>query len=144
LCALALLSEVALRLLNPEMFRFVYSARQIHRYPGWNFVDLRPNRQATLTLTRGDGSRFLDFTVTTNELGLRRLGTDDPGGPPAPDGKTVIHCLGDSFTMGWGVEDDESYPAVLARKLGDGHLVLNLGVDGFGLMAAAEKSRRVR
>jgi lysophospholipase L1-like esterase len=44
-----------------------------------------------------------------NSLGLR-------GPEPRPGARRIV-CLGDSVTFGWGVKDDEAYPAVLARSL---------------------------
>jgi lysophospholipase L1-like esterase len=38
--------------------------------------------------------------------------------PEAPSGTLRIAVLGDSFTFGWGADDDETYPAVLERILG--------------------------
>jgi lysophospholipase L1-like esterase len=38
--------------------------------------------------------------------------------------------LGDSHTMGWGVEDNETYPSVLAARYGVD--TLNLGVSSYG------------
>jgi hypothetical protein len=47
-------------------------------------------------------------------------------------GKYRILCLGDSFTMGYGVADDETYPVCLAQQ----HPTietLNMGLGGYGL-----------
>lgn len=46
--------------------------------------------------------------------------------------QTVV-TLGDSYTMGMGVNDGEEYPAVLARELGETYRVLNCGSPGWGL-----------
>lgn len=54
---------------------------------------------------------------------------------------TLIYCIGDSFTLGWGVTCQESYPAVLEQGLGPEFRVLNLGVAGYGLIAAADRCR---
>ena len=61
--------------------------------------------------------------VRTNALGFRepRL----PG--PKPPGTRRIVVLGDSFTHGYGVEEDEAYPRVLEGLL-PGVEVINLGV----------------
>ena len=45
--------------------------------------------------------------------------------------------------MGWGVDDAQAYPAVLDSLLPQGPRVLNLGVDGFGAVAATERSREL-
>lgn len=132
-------SELLLRLVNPEIFEFVHTARQLHRYTTWHKVDLRPSSRGQLRLTRKDGSELFGFTVNVDEQGAR---THSGARSPAWD-RHVVHCIGDSYTMGWGVEDDEAYPARLADLLGATHAVVNLGVDGYGLLAATEKSRRV-
>lgn len=147
LIALSLLAgatELALRLIDPAIFRFVYQARQVHRYAIWSKVDFRPDRRAELRLPDGKGADLFRFEVQTNDLGIRvedRLSWETRS--RAATGKTIIHCLGDSYTMGWGVSAGEAYPARLGELLGGAHLVLNLGVDGYGLIAATEKSRRV-
>jgi len=138
-CVILILgSETLLRLVNPEIFEFVHTARQLHRYTTWHKVDLRPSTQGELRLTRRDDSELFGFTVTVDEEGAR---THAGARSPARD-HHVVHCIGDSYTMGWGVEDDEAYPARLAELLGPTHAVFNLGVDGYGLLAAVEKSRR--
>src|ERR1051326_4754279 len=45
------------------------------------------------------------FTVTTNSLGFR-----DREFSPDKKSKTRIVALGDSFTYGWGVEAQQSWP----------------------------------
>lgn len=59
------------------------------------------------------------FTVRTNALGFR--GGPHPGGGVA--------CLGDSTTFGWGVAEEEAWPARLAALRGGA--VLNAGVPGY-------------
>lgn len=59
------------------------------------------------------------FTLHTNSLGFRG---DEPLRP-----HTV--CLGDSTTFGWGVSQDEAWPAVLGQTLGIE--VLNAGTPGY-------------
>lgn len=84
--------------------------------------ELRPGREG-----RAQGAE-----VRTNAFGMR---DDEPwsgtGPPPAR-----IAILGDSFTFGFGVAADETYPNVLERRLeaelGAGAVeVLNLGVGGY-------------
>ena len=59
------------------------------------------------------------FSVRTNADGFR--------GGPYPGGG--IACLGDSTTFGWGVEEEQAWPAVLATLTGEP--VLNAGVPGY-------------
>lgn len=51
-------------------------------------------------------------TVTCNSLGCRGAEPDESPDPP-------ILCVGDSMTFGFGCEDDETWPAQLARLLRD-------------------------
>jgi len=67
-----------------------------------------PDRQVTMLFGEQTSG-----TASLNEWGMR--------GPafaaePSP-GTCRIVCLGDSFTMGWGVSDDETYPVALQRWL---------------------------
>lgn len=50
---------------------------------------------------------------------------------PASYEHTVL-CLGDSFTMGYGVDDGEEFPALLRAKLPAGWAVVNAGIGGQG------------
>ena len=49
-----------------------------------------------------------------------------------PAGIRRIMALGDSYTYGYDVGDQEAYPAVLGSLLGDGFEVINWGVPGYG------------
>jgi len=65
----------------------------------------------------------------TNGFGLR-------GDPVRDDGSIRILTVGDSCTWGWGVGQEEAYPAVLQRLLDERHgagryQVLNAGVPGY-------------
>jgi lysophospholipase L1-like esterase len=64
-----------------------------------------------------------------------------------------ILCLGDSYTFGDHVDDDQTYPALLetdlrGRTKGPGVEVINAGVNGFGILDESifwkEKGRRLR
>ena len=63
--------------------------------------------------------RATTFSVRTNAAGYR-------GALPGPG---AVACLGDSTTFGWGVEEDEAWPARLAAALD--RPVLNAGVPGY-------------
>ena len=71
-----------------------------------------------------------EMTLTTNARGFR--------GPPLPsrlDGAILV--IGDSFTMGYGVDDGEEYPALLraalTEKFGErAPPVVNLGIGNSG------------
>lgn len=88
-----------------------------------NLVDARmvvPDRpHAKQESIEGNFGRARSFLVNTNSQRLRNAEL----GPKA--GSRVL-CIGDSVTFGWGVADDESYPAQLAAQMGIE--VLNAGV----------------
>lgn len=67
--------------------------------------------------------------LTTNGQHMR--GPRDHA-PQKPADAYRILCLGDSFTMGYGVADDETYPALLAGQQ-PGLDTINMGLGGYGL-----------
>lgn len=141
---IGLVFELALRLLRPELYELAMVERRTHIYRNWCARDLAPNASEHYLRTRRDGSLALDYFLETDAYGLRRSNPDVPlektfAGQP----RTIVHCAGDSMTMGWGVKAEESYPEQLQGLLGDPYLVLNLGVDGIGVRDATERSRRL-
>ncbi len=72
------------------------------------------------------------FQVRTNALGLR-------GSLPPQDGPWTL-VLGCSTTFGWGVEEDEAWPARLAARTGE--IVVNGGVPGWSSEQAVRGAER--
>jgi len=72
-----------------------------------------------------------DVRVTVN--GQRFRGPREYA-PRPPAGVTRVAVLGDSMTFGWGVDDQETYPAqletILSGRTGRGHEVMNAGYPG--------------
>ena len=70
--------------------------------------------------------------VVTNAYGFRG---DEFAIPKPPNGKRIL-CLGDSVTFGWGVNNEDTYPALLQKMLRDsgvkGVEVLNAGIGDIG------------
>ncbi|MDH3711832.1 MAG: GDSL-type esterase/lipase family protein [Cyclobacteriaceae bacterium] len=68
------------------------------------------------------------MSLTTNSLGFR--------GPEIEDvGEESVLFLGDSFTLGYGVNDGEEFPALIRRKMrlrGDVATVINAGLGNSG------------
>ena len=60
--------------------------------------------------------------IRINQYGFR----DDNASAVGPE----IICLGDSFTMGWGIGESESFPEILEKKTGK--KVLNTGISSYG------------
>lgn len=73
--------------------------------------ELRPGGRFRL-----NGPEF-DTTVVTNAEGLR--------GGPIDWRKPRVLCLGDSYTFGWGVENDETWCARLERLFGGRYAFVN-------------------
>lgn len=92
---------------------------------GWRY---RPGTQA-----RHRTEEF-DVDVRFDALG-RRVGEEDT----APDAPTAVF-VGDSLTLGWGIEDEETFAARTSEALGDRNV--NLGVAGYGTGQSYLKLRR--
>jgi hypothetical protein len=86
----------------------------------------RYDAQLSYTLRRNSYFAFNNYEFrteyATNSLGLR----DDDSSLSRPQ----VICIGDSHTMGWGVNQQESFSKVLAATTG--MRVLNAGVASYG------------
>ncbi len=105
------------------LFSIVYRTRQpaaIHR------LDDRYGYVHVPSASDWERGRGFTATYTIDADGHRAT----PG--PASPQRTVVF-LGDSMTFGWGVEDDETYPYVLATEHWTDLRVVNAAVDGWGL-----------
>jgi hypothetical protein len=104
--------------------RYVFAGRPIFYHfdvhdplTGWALQrDLRGFRQ------------FPGSTVDSNSRGIRGRAEHVPG--RRPGGRRIV-ALGDSFTFGEGVGDEEAFPHLLQGLL-PGAEVINLGVHGYG------------
>ncbi len=143
LTSVALAAEIALRLIAPQFLVVSHSWHRLHRAVDWNDHDLGRERQTRFVVRRPEGGALWDFAARTSALALRCGAADAKELPPARPEQSIVHCIGDSFTFGWGVEFEEGYPSILQELLGDRHLVLNLGDASFGLIAATTKSDQV-
>lgn len=102
--------EVALRLFRPQpTLSYLQEMAGEYYIPGETIpFTLKPNVLSKMPSMEYPG-RYV--TISTNQLGLR--GSDIA--PVKPAGTKRILILGDSYTFGEYVGDEETYPAVLER-----------------------------
>jgi hypothetical protein len=80
-------------------------------------------------------TRIADFygpgrTITINEDGVRGLDEYDP---EKPQGVFRTICLGDSFTLGYGVDDASTFPYLLQQSAPENLQVVNMGQGGYSV-----------
>jgi len=133
-------ASARLALRNDRFFRRVageddasWRLRWVKRHakrPGiyFDFDAFSPTRGWALRPGIRDLRVFHGSTLNSNSHGLRGRDEFEYAKPPET---TRIVVLGDSFTFGEEVSDDETYSRQLARRL-PGVEVLNLGVHGYG------------
>ncbi len=105
-----------------------------------DIIRVNGNDRLVYDLLPGARGRFLGKAFTINSLGMRdreRQIRKEPG-------TFRILVLGDSHTFGWGVEQDEPYPAVLEGLLNEAGAgcrfeVWNLGVPGYNAVMEVER-----
>jgi lysophospholipase L1-like esterase len=79
------------------------------------------------------GNIEFNNTYSTNNLGLRGVNST----LIAPE----VACVGDSYTMGWGVEQDQSFPSRLAAL--SGLKVANMGMASYGTAREIKELGRI-
>lgn len=93
---------------------------EYHPELGWYH---QPGKQ-TSHVTQGD-----EFSVKINSAGMR---SDRNYLVDKPVGRKRIAVIGDSFTFGFGVENESTFVSVLEKNL-PGYEVLNFGIPGYGI-----------
>lgn len=114
-----IIGEILIRIFNPLAYmypRWKFSAKYGSMlYENCKMIEAIPGKWK--------------FIYTINEYSYR--------GKPIPIknkyGRENVVVLGDSYTFGAGVNDDEVYTAVMSKYLGEHFNVINLGVGGWGL-----------
>jgi len=112
-------AEFIVRILYPQPTlypRYIVSSQYATELP----------RNAALVHRQGGQWKFI---YHTNELGRR--GRYVPIGEEHEQHRVVV--LGDSFTFGFGVNDDEVYTQVMSERLGQEFAVVNGGMGGWGI-----------
>ena len=112
-----ILSELTLQLLKPKI-PYQYAPQKIVQ----NFWEESPITE--VALKKSHESRFLmseasfDSIVKTNSLGWR---------DNEPDSRKKVLVIGDSFTFGWGVNNNETIPYHLEEIYNNEYDFINLG-----------------
>lgn len=132
--------ELVLIVVDLEIVRFAADSRKIYQYHEHWYTDFEANTSTTMRLSDSEKGFYVNFLVTVNELGFRWHDRVMDHPLPDPSVKPIIHTIGDSFTMGWGVNYDSSYPTKLQELFDPGGTVLNLGLNGYGTIGATGKS----
>ncbi len=100
-----------------------------------------PNKGARVTARKRYGDTVVyDVTYTIGSDGLRVM--------PPVDLRRHVDCLlffGDSVTFGEGVDDEQAYPYLIARRIGPDFAVYNFAFSGYGphQMLALLRSGRI-
>jgi lysophospholipase L1-like esterase len=135
MAALVLLESGARLLVQgPRNSRWQYHRRLIDSvgFPALNdvmvpdpvlFWALRPNLDRKVIAGRIAAGSDLDFGVSTDAQGSRRT-------PVATGARRSVVFLGDSCTFGIGVNDDQTFAALVQQRL-PGIQAINLGVPGY-------------
>ena len=112
----------------PRTVRVLF--QQVYRHFKRSLIQFEPSctqYDPELTYILKPGRCTFANVEFSTELRINRLGLrDDDAALEAPD----IIVLGDSYAMGWGVQQDETLEHVLARA--SGLKVLNAGVSSYG------------
>jgi hypothetical protein len=104
--------------------------QQVYRHFNRSIIQFEPacaQYDPELTYVLKPGRCSFDNVEFTTELRINRAGLrDEDSALEAPD----VIVLGDSYVMGWGVQQDETLSRVLARA--SGLKVLNAGISSYG------------
>jgi hypothetical protein len=134
-----LVGELGVRLFEP--------AASLWRYPNlatldrkYNHIIMSPHMRYDELLghqpLEGVAGMFMGRPISFSADGLRNHNLN-----LAPRQGPVVLAVGDSFTEGWAVGDDETWPAHLERDTG--WPVLNAGVRGYGLDQMVLRAERL-
>ena len=126
--------EVFLRILKPTALQYYWVQRQIHSFDPDYFVDLEPNQKVNIKHFLG----IFNINFTTNERGYRATREVNNSFPQ-------IICIGDSITMGFGVNDEDTFCNKLDLYKDSKENIyqsINLAVDAYGPSAIALKLKK--
>lgn len=107
-----ILAEIAIRIFRVPVPAIIQGAYDFPCYTKTNdnWIALKPNARCRI---HSNENAFPDISVQTNSLGLRN--------PelvlPKPPDQTRIVFIGDSFTFGFGVAENEAFPRLVGNIL---------------------------
>lgn len=133
-----LIGEVALRLFDPSA--------SLWRYPNLATVSPEHDPVESAHMRHDEVLGYEPQGSATGTLGGQPVSYSAEGfrnhnlGAPPAEGALIL-AVGDSFTEGWAVRDDETWPAHLERDIG--RRVLNGGVSGYGLDQIVLRAERL-
>jgi lysophospholipase L1-like esterase len=142
-----LLLALASALFTLVLFVIGYEAWQSVRYRAWRARYDNKGWLGTLTVPSSDPVLMWEYKphgshrgIETNRFGFRERDFDSPRRPP---GVYRVAFVGDSVTLGLGVQPDETFERLVekeARTLAPSSALeaLNFGVDGYNTTQVAE------
>jgi hypothetical protein len=109
--------------------------KNISRYDAALFYRMKADNRSRFSNIEFDDSIRTDGAGFRTNIAAQNL--ENPGSPsPAK-----IICLGDSYTLGWGVQQNQTYPARLEQILK--RPVLNTGMSSYGTIREIESIRNL-
>jgi hypothetical protein len=107
-----------------------------------NLLGYAPKKNSRVKVREYFGNKFVYRAVYT--IGADGLRVMPPHKKTNPAGCIVF--FGDSFTFGDGLNDDQTYPYLVARQLGKSYAAYNFGFSGYGphQMLAELQAKRVQ
>jgi len=129
------IAELCIRRFKPQIS---YALTNIQTFPclvegTYRWIRLQPNKACTLKSAWG---AFPDTEVKTNSLGLRNPEIS----PDKPTNIKRILFIGDSFTMGWGVPEEASFPKFTETILNQVHVQPKAEAVNAGVLATGPSS----
>lgn len=128
------LGEVLVRKFNPQLTFsnniYPYDFHCFIKGNDYYWLKLKPNSNCLL---KSNGGYFEDVYFKTNSLGLRSPEIS----PQKAENTLRILFLGDSYTIGWGVRENQAFPRVVEKNLQQIYPdkkieVINAGLIGTG------------
>lgn len=137
-CLISAATLMGLLLVGEAVFRMFPIDRQLdYEFDEELYWRLKANQSGFLWM---GGGRFHSPPIRILERGFRSNGAR--AGGVGADGVRLL-MLGDSYTFGLGVRDEETFCALVEDRLEKVHVVAdNAGVPGYGVFQSARKLKR--